>query len=152
MTITILVDADACPVKEEILRVAERHDLPVVLVSNQGMRPSRDPLVRHVVVSDKFDAADDWIVENAKAHDIAVTADVPLAVRLVEKTVIVLGPTGRRFTPESIGMASAMRDLNQELREAGVIKGYNKPFSARDRSAFLQAMELAVRQAKAAIA
>ncbi|MEZ5792742.1 MAG: YaiI/YqxD family protein [Nitratireductor sp.] len=149
MSITIHVDADACPVKEEILRVAERHDLPVILVSNQGMRPSRDPLVRHVVVSDKFDAADDWIVENASSHDIAITADVPLAVRLVDKAVIVLGPTGRRFTPESIGMASAMRDLNQELREAGAIRGYNKPFSARDRSAFLQAMELAVRQAKA---
>ncbi|MEZ5791848.1 MAG: DUF188 domain-containing protein [Nitratireductor sp.] len=118
-------------------------------MSNQGMRPSRNPLVRHVVVSDKFDAADDWIVDNANANDIAVTADVPLAVRLVDKGDRAW-PTGRRFTPQSVGMASALRDLNQELREAGVISGYNKPFSARDRSAFLQAMELAVRQARAA--
>ncbi|MFZ1812841.1 MAG: YaiI/YqxD family protein [Rhizobiaceae bacterium] len=146
---TIFIDADACPVKEEVLRVAERHGLPVVLVSNQGMRPSRDPMVRNVLVSGKFDAADDWIAEQATGGDIAVTADIPLASRLVEKGVHVIGPTGRLFTPDSIGMASAMRNLNQELREAGVIKGYNKPFSGADRSRFLQALEQLARLAKA---
>lgn len=143
----IFVDADACPVKPEILKVAERHGLPVTFVANSGLRPSRDPMVTNVVVSGKFDAADDWIVDNAGAGDIAVTADVPLAARLVEKGVHVLGPTGRPFTPESIGMALAMRNLNQNLREAGEIRGFNAAFSPRDRSVFLQALELAVRRA-----
>lgn len=145
----ILVDADACPVKTEILKVAERHGLPVTFVANSGLRPSRDPMVRNVVVSGKFDAADDWIVENASAGDVAVTADVPLAARLVEKGVHVLGPTGRAFTPETVGMALAMRNLNQNLREAGEIRGFNAAFSQRDRSAFLQALEIAARRAKA---
>ncbi len=145
---SILVDADACPVKAEILKVAERHGLRVVLVANSGLRPSRDPMVRNVVVSGKFDAADDWIVENAQLGDIAVTADVPLAARLVEKAIYVLGPTGRAFTPESVGMALAMRNLNQNLREAGEIRGFNAAFSPRDRSAFLQALELAVRRTR----
>lgn len=145
----IFVDADACPVKPEILKVAERHGLPVTFVANSGLRPSRDPMVRNVVVSGKFDAADDWIVENASAGDVAVTADVPLAARLVEKGVHVLGPTGRAFTPETVGMALAMRNLNQNLREAGEIRGFNAAFSQRDRSAFLQALEIAARRAKA---
>jgi uncharacterized protein YaiI (UPF0178 family) len=145
---SIFVDADACPVKAEILKVAERHGLPVVLVANSGLRPSRDPMVRNVVVSGKFDAADDWIVDNAQLGDIAVTADVPLAARLVEKAIYVLGPTGRAFTPESVGMALAMRNLNQNLREAGEIRGFNAAFSPRDRSAFLQALELAVRRTR----
>lgn len=144
---TIHVDADACPVKDEVLKVAERHGLPVTFVANSGMRPSRDPMVRHVVVSGKFDAADDWIVDNSASGDIAITADVPLAARLVEKGVHVLGPTGRPFTPETIGMALAMRNLKQDLREAGEIKGYNPGFTAKDRSAFLQALDHAVRRA-----
>ena len=143
----IFVDADACPVKAEILKVAERHGLPVTFVANSGLRPSRDPMIRNVVVSGKFDAADDWIVENAESGDLAVTADVPLAARLVEKGVHVLGPTGRPFTPESIGMAVAMRNLKQDLREAGEIKGYNPGFSAKDRSAFLQALDTTARRA-----
>ncbi len=143
----IFVDADACPVKAEATKVAERHDLVITFVANSGMRPSRDPMIRNVVVSGKFDAADDWIVENAAAGDIAVTADVPLAARLVENGVHVLGPTGRPFTPESIGMALAMRNLKQDLREAGEIKGYNPGFTARDRSAFLQALDATVRRA-----
>jgi uncharacterized protein YaiI (UPF0178 family) len=145
---TIYVDADACPVKPEILKVAERHVLPVIIVSNSGMRPSRDPLVRHVVVSDSFDAADDWIVDNAKAGDIAVTADVPLAARLVANGVHVTSHSGRLFTEETIGVQSAMRNLNQDLREAGAISGYNAPFSHRDRSNFLQALDQLVRRAK----
>ncbi len=142
----IYVDADACPVKEEAIRVAERHGLRITFVSNGGLRPSRDPMIRNVVVPQGADAADDWIVENAIAGDVAVTADIPLAARLVEKAVHVIGPTGRPFTPETIGMALAMRDLKQHLRETGEIKGYNPSFSARDRSAFLSALDHAVRR------
>lgn len=145
---TIFVDADACPVKPEILKVAERCSLPVVMVANTGLRPSRDPMVKMVTVSGAFDAADDWIVDNAVSGDIAITADVPLASRLVEKGVHVTGPTGKLFTPENIGVQSGMRNFNQHLREAGEIKGYNTPFSARDRSNFLQAMDKLVRLAQ----
>lgn len=143
----IFVDADACPVKDEVVRVAERHGLVVTFVSNGGLRPSRDPMIRNVVVSKGPDAADDWIVENARANDIAITADIPLAARLVPKDVHVLGPTGRPFTPETIGMAVAMRDLKQHLRETGESKGYNASFSPRDRSAFLSALDQVVRRA-----
>lgn len=143
----IYVDADACPVKDEAIRVAERHGLRITFVSNGGLRPSRDPMIRNVVVPQGADAADDWIVENAIAGDVAVTADIPLAARLVEKAVHVIGPTGRPFTPETIGMALAMRDLKQHLRETGEIKGYNPSFSPRDRSAFLSALDQAVRHA-----
>ncbi len=143
----ILVDADACPVKPEILKVAERHGLAVTLVANSGLRPSRDPMIRNVIVSAGFDAADDWIAHNAAANDIVVTADIPLAARCVEKGALVLGPTGRPFTPESIGMAMAMRDLNQHLRETGASKGYNASFSPRDRSAFLSALDQMARRA-----
>jgi len=143
----IFVDADACPVKEEVVKVAERHRIAVIFVSNGGLRPSRDPMIRNVVVSKGADAADDWIVENAKAGDIVVTADVPLAARTVALGAHVLGPTGRPFTPETIGMAVAMRDLGKHLRETGESKGYNAAFSAKDRSAFLSALDLTVRRA-----
>jgi len=147
----IYVDADACPVKDEVVRVAERLGLVVTFVSNGGLRPSRDPMVRHVVVSKSADAADDWIVENARANDIVVTADIPLAARTVALGAHVLGPTGRPFTPESIGMAVAMRDLKQHLRETGESKGYNAGFTPKDRSRFLGALdEIARRAVKAA--
>lgn len=149
---SIFVDADACPVKDEIVRVAERHDLVVTFVANGGLRPSRDPMIRNVVVPQGADAADDWIVEHARPNDIAVTADVPLAARLVEKNVHTLGPTGRPFAVESIGMAVAMRDLKQHLRESGEIKGYNPGFTHRDRSAFLSALDQAVRIARKTVA
>ena len=142
----ILVDADACPVKDEVKRVAERHGLKVTFVANFGLRPSSNPLIRNVMVPHGADAADDWIVEHAAAGDIVVTADIPLASRALEKGAHVMGPTGKPFTRDSIGMALAMRELNQHLRETGESKGYNKEFSARDRSAFLQALdELVVR-------
>ena len=144
---TIYVEADACPVKQEVLTVTERHGLTVTLVSNGGLRPSRDPMVRHVVVGKGGDAADDWIVEHAAANDIVVTADVPLAARSVALGALVLGPTGRPFTPETIGMAVAMRDLKQHLRETGESKGYNASFSQRDRSAFLSALDQVCRRA-----
>ncbi|MFK7902171.1 MAG: YaiI/YqxD family protein [Nitratireductor sp.] len=147
----IYIDADACPVKDEVLKVAERHGLVVTLVSNGGMRPSRDPMIRNVIVPKNADAADDWIVEAAVKNDIVITADILLAERCVSNFVRVIGPTGREFTQESIGMQVAMRDLNQSLRESGEIKGYNKAFSAKDRSNFLQTLEASVRLAKAQV-
>ncbi len=146
----IFVDADACPVKPEILKVAERHGLRVTLVANSGLRPSRDTMVRNIIVSAGFDAADDWIVENAVENDIVVTADVPLATRCVAKGAHVTGPTGRLFDAANIGMASAMRDLGQHLRETGESKGYNAAFSQRDRSAFLETLDRLCRRAKSA--
>lgn len=143
----LYVDADACPVKDEVLRVADRHGLIVTFVSNGGLRPSRDPMIRNVVVSKGADAADDWIVDNARLNDIAITADVPLASRLVPNGVHVLGPTGRTFTPGSIGMDRAMRDLGQHLRETGESRGFNAAFTQRDRSAFLQSLDRTVRMA-----
>ncbi|MBN9075207.1 MAG: hypothetical protein BGN87_03800 [Rhizobiales bacterium 65-79] len=143
----ILVDADACPVKEEIVRVAERHGLAVTFVANSGLRPSRDPMIRNVVVSAGFDAADDWIADNARPNDIVVTADIPLAARALEKGAFAVGPTGKVFTAETIGTALAMRDLNRHLRETGESKGYNAAFAPRDRSAFLQALDRMARQA-----
>ena len=143
----IYVDADACPVKEEVVKVAERHCLVVTLVSNGGLRPSRNPMIRNVVVSKSADAADDWIAENAKANDVVITADIPLAARTVALGAHVLGMTGKPFTPETIGIAVAMRDLKQHLRETGESKGYNASFSPRDRSAFLGALDQIVRRA-----
>jgi uncharacterized protein len=143
----ILVDADACPVKDEVLKVAERHGLAVIFVANGGLRPSRDPMVRHVVVSKGADAADDWIADEATERDVVITADVPLAARIVEKGALALAPTGRPFTAETIGMAVAMRDFKQHLRESGEIRGFNPSFSQRDRSSFLSALDQAVRRA-----
>ena len=144
----LFVDADACPVKDEALRVAERLGLVITFVSNGGVRPSRDPMVRIVVVPQGADAADDWIVEQAQANDIVLTADIPLASRAIDKGCHVLGFTGKQFTPASIGMALAMRNLNQHLRETGESKGYNASFRPADRSAFLSALDTLGRKAK----
>jgi uncharacterized protein YaiI (UPF0178 family) len=143
----IYVDADACPVKAEVIKVAERFALEVTFVSNGGLRPSRDPMIRSVVVSKGADAADDWIVENTKPNDVVVTADIPLAARTVALGAHVLGPTGRSFTPETIGMAVAMRDLKQHLRETGESKGYNATFTPQDRSRFLGELDRILRRA-----
>ncbi|MDO9418881.1 YaiI/YqxD family protein [Pararhizobium sp.] len=145
----IYVDADACPVKPEVLRVAERHALKVIFVANSGLRPSRDPMVENVIVSADFDAADDWIAERAGPGDIVITADVPLAGRCVGAGAFVTGPTGRVFDTANIGMAAAMRDLGQHLRETGESKGYNAAFSPRDRSAFLETLDRLCRRSKA---
>ncbi|MET3660167.1 YaiI/YqxD family protein [Aquamicrobium ahrensii] len=147
MAPVIYVDADACPVKAEVLRVAERFDLATVFVANGGLRPSRDPKIRNVVVSAGADAADDWIVEHTRRNDVVITADIPLAARTVALGAHVLGPTGRPFTPETIGMALAMRDLKQHLRETGESKGFNASFSARDRSRFLGELDRLVKLA-----
>lgn len=144
----ILVDADACPVKPEVLKVAERHGLAVTFVANSGLRPSRDPMVRNVIVSAGFDAADNWIAEAARKGDVVITADVPLAVRCVAAGALVTGPTGRIFDETNIGMASAMRDLSAHLRETGESKGYNAAFSPRDRSKFLEVLDRLCRKAK----
>lgn len=144
---TIFVDADACPVKDEAMRVAERLGLVITLVSNGGIRPSRDPMVTVVIVPSGADAADDWIVEHAQANDIVLTADIPLASRAIDKHCHVLGFTGRPFTPASIGMALAMRDLKQHLRETES-RGYNASFRPADRSAFLSALDTFGRKAK----
>jgi len=119
----IYVDADACPIKDEVLRVCGRHGLEVYMVSNGGLRPSADPRVHTVIVGNEPDAADDWIAEKIEAGDIAVTNDISLAARCIEKGARVLAPTGKPFTEESIGMAVAMRDLMTQLRDSGEITG-----------------------------
>jgi uncharacterized protein YaiI (UPF0178 family) len=145
----IYVDADACPVKPEILKVAERYVMEVTFVANSGLRPSRDPMVKNVIVSNGFDAADNWIAEHCGPGDIVVTADVPLAGRSVATGAMVTGPTGRVFDQSNIGMATAMRDLGAHLRETGESKGYNAAFSPRDRSSFLETFDRLCRRAKA---
>jgi uncharacterized protein len=147
-SLQIYVDADACPVKDEVVRVAGRHAVKVTFVANFGLRPSRDAMIANVVVSQGADAADDWIVEHADAGDIVVTSDIPLARRSLEKGAVVMGPTGRPFTASSIGMALAMRELNQHLRETGESRGLNAGFTPKDRNAFLQALDEAVVRGK----
>jgi uncharacterized protein len=144
----IFVDADACPVKAEVERVAERHGLVVHIVSNGGIRPSANPLLRTVIVDGAADAADDWIAEHIQANDIAITADIPLASRCLKKGAAVLGPTGKPFTEESIGMALGMRDLHRHLREATGTQTFNAGFTKADRSRFLNALENAIQAAK----
>ena len=142
--ITIFIDADACPVKAETYRVAERYGLHVYVVANSFLNVPREPWIERVIVSDGFDAADDWIAERAGPHSIVITADVPLASRCVKAGASALSPTGKAFTDSSVGMALATRNLMQELREAGAVTGGPPPFSARDRSAFLGALDRAV--------
>jgi uncharacterized protein len=144
----IYIDADACPVKDEAIRVAMRHRLTITLVANQGSRPTRDPMIRYVYVPYGPDAADDWIIEQVNSNDIVVTADIPLASRALQLGAQVLAPTGKRFTTDSIGMALAMRELKQHLRETGESRGLNPEFSQRDRSQFLAALDEAVTRAK----
>lgn len=141
----IYVDADACPVKREVLKVAERHGLVVYIVSNGGSRPSQNPKVHSILVPDGPDAADDWIAERITEGDVAITADILLAERCVKAQAKVLSPTGRPFTPDNIGNAVATRDLMTHLRETGEISGHNASFSQADRSRFLQALEMVVR-------
>ncbi len=134
----ILVDADACPVKDEVLEIAGRLGAEVVYVSNGGLRPSRYPGAQLVTVSAGADAADDWIVAQAHSGDIVVTADIPLAGRALEVGALVLNPNGRAFTAETIGAALSFRAFNQHLRETGESKGHNAAFSPADRARFKQ--------------
>jgi uncharacterized protein len=138
----IFVDADACPVKDEIFRVATRYGLKVLLVSNSSLRVPRNPLFESVVVAKgQFDGADDWIVEQITDRDIAITGDIPLAARCLEKGARALDAKGRVYSPESIGDALASRELMSHLRAMGEVGGGPPPFSARDRSTFLQRLD-----------
>ena len=137
----IYIDADACPVKAEIYRVAERYQLKVFVVSNSYLNVPRDPRHELVVVSDSFDAADNWIAERVGPDDIVVTADIPLADRSIKAGASVIGNTGLPFTPASIGMAMANRELLSNLRAMGEITGGPKPMAQRDRSRFLSALD-----------
>ena len=143
----VYVDADACPVKAEVARVAERHGLAVTYVANAWMQTPRAPRVRMQVVTGAFDAADNWIAGQVLESDIVITADIPLASRCLKAGAQVLGPSGRRFTGDNIGDAMATRELMSDLRAYGV-GGGPPPFSARDRSRFLDALELVVRDAR----
>lgn len=137
----IFVDADACPVKQEVYRVAKRYGLGVTLVANSWMRVPNEPRITLEVVSDAQDAADDWIVGHAGPHDIVVTADVLLASRCLKVGARVVGPTGKPFTEDNIGQTVAMRELLSELRGAGEMTGGPPPLNQRDRSLFLQQLD-----------
>ena len=143
----LYIDADACPVKDEVYRVAERYRLPVFVVSNSWIRVPRDARITPIVVDEGLDAADDWIAERAAAGDVVVTADIPLADRALKAGAQALHPTGRPFTPDSIGAALASRMIGEHLRSMGEVTRGPKPFTAADRSRFLQALDAAVRRA-----
>jgi len=144
----LYVDADACPVKPEIYRVAERYQLRVFVVANSWMRVPDDPMIELVMVADGLDVADDWIADHAGEGDIAITADIPLAARCVKNGARALGPSGHPFTEEGIGDVLATRNLMTELREAGDIQGGGRPFSKQDRSRFLQSLDAAIQAIK----
>ncbi|MBN8964646.1 MAG: YaiI/YqxD family protein [Rhizobiales bacterium] len=148
--IQIYVDADACPVKNEVYRVAERHGLKVFIVSNSPIAVPREPWIERIVVGAGMDAADNWIAERVGPGDIVVTADVPLAARGVKAGASVVAPNGKPFDDDSIGMALATRNLLHELRGAGEITGGPKAFAPRDRSRFLSALDQAIVRIKRA--
>jgi uncharacterized protein YaiI (UPF0178 family) len=137
----IFVDADACPVKNEVYRVADREQLEVTLVANSAMRIPENPRIELRVVGDGFDAADDWIVDHLETFDIVITADVLLADRCLKKGARVLGPSGKPFTDDNIGAAVATRNLLSDLRGAGQMTGGPPPLTKRDRSRFLQKLD-----------
>jgi uncharacterized protein len=146
--VDIYIDADACPVKDETVRVAARHGLKTYLVCDGGIRPSQNPLVELVIVTQGADAADDWIAEKIQKADICVTNDIPLAARCLERGAMALKPNGELFTENGIGMALANRELMQGLRETGEITGGPRPFSKSDRSEFLNRLETTVQASK----
>jgi uncharacterized protein YaiI (UPF0178 family) len=140
----IYVDADGCPVKDEVYRVADRYGLRVWVVANTWLRVPESPLINRVAVSEGLDRADDWIVERIGQGDIVVTADVPLAARCVKRGARAIAPSGKPFTEDSIGETVATRNLMTALREAGEIRGGGRPFTRQDRSRFLGALDAAV--------
>ena len=144
VSIQILVDADACPVKEEVYRVAFRRGVPVRIVSNMRLRVPEHPLVERVVVSDAFDAADDWIVEQADTRTVVITGDILLADRCLKAGATVIGHNGEPFTGASIGSAIATRAIMADLRAGGDVVGGPAPFGKADRSRFLQALDEAL--------
>jgi uncharacterized protein YaiI (UPF0178 family) len=140
----VYIDADACPVKDEVYRVAGRYGLKVVVVANGWLRVPDSPLIERVIVTEGLDRADDWIVEQAGPGDIVITADVPLADRSLKRGARALAPNGRPFTKDSIGNDLATRNLLTELRDTGQIRGGGRPFSKDDRSRFLGALDAMV--------
>jgi uncharacterized protein YaiI (UPF0178 family) len=145
-TTRIFVDADACPVKDEIYRVAIRHELPVFVVAGQLIRVPQDPLIERVAAGSGMDAADDWIAERAGRGDIVITSDIPLASRCVKAGAEVIAPTGKPFTEQSIGMTLAVRNLMTDLRSSGEVTGGPRSFAPRDRSAFLSTLDRTIRR------
>lgn len=141
----IFVDADGCPVKEEVYRVARRHGLGVTIVANARMRIPEDDRFTLVVVGDRFDAADDWIVERCVRDDLVITGDIPLASRCLKQGAVVLDQRGGLFTEDNIGEALANRELLSHLRNLGTITGGPSPFDARDRSRFLHRLDESIR-------
>jgi uncharacterized protein YaiI (UPF0178 family) len=148
--ISLYIDADACPVKAEIYRVAERYGLKVYVVSNSYINVPRDPRIERVVVSDSFDAADNWIAERVGPEDIVITSDIPLADRSLKKGAAAIGSTGVAFTTSSIGMAMASRELMSNLRAMGETTGGPKPMSPRDRSRFLSTLDETIQKLRRA--
>jgi uncharacterized protein len=144
----IFVDADACPVKEEIYRVAERYGLRVILVANSLMRTPTEDWIELVLVNSQFDSADNYIVDHLEADDIVISGDIPLAARCLGRGALVLRPTGRPFTEENIGDALATRDLLSQLRDAGSLAGGPAPFQKKDRSHFLQGLDGAIQSVR----
>ncbi len=146
--ITIYIDADACPVKDETYKVATRYKIPVVVVANSYMKIPFDPLVQMQVVEGNFDAADDWIVENSKTNDIVITADILLAERCVKKSVRTLGHKGDEFTEDNIGSVVANRELMQNLRQMGEVRGGPAPMNKKARSEYLGALDRIIQSIK----
>ncbi|HUF17961.1 MAG TPA: YaiI/YqxD family protein [Thermoanaerobaculia bacterium] len=142
----IFVDADACPVKQEIYRVADRLELEVTVVANSFLNVPADPLVTLAVVAEGIDAADDWIVDHVRENDIVITGDIPLAARSLRNGALVLGFGGKAFTHENIGDALATRGLLSDLRDRGEVSGGPAPFDKRDRSRFLQSLDSLIQQ------
>jgi len=148
--IQIYIDADACPVKDEVYRVAGRYGLKIWVVANSFMQVPQSPLIERVIVDGGFDAADNWIAERAAPGAIVITSDIPLASRCVKAGAEVIGNSGKPFTESSVGMALATRNLMQDLRAMGEVTGGPKPFAARDRSRFLSALDETVVRLKRA--
>ena len=144
----IYIDADACPVKSEVFRVAERYELDVTLVSNTWMNTPKSNQIRLKVVEEKFDAADDWIVDHVQADDIVISADIPLADQCLGKGARVLGPKGRVFTKNNIGDIMATREIMSHLRDLGTMTGGPAPFQKKDRSRFLQSLDQMIQAIK----
>ncbi|WP_418897977.1 YaiI/YqxD family protein [Terripilifer ovatus] len=142
--IRIFVDADACPVKDEVYRVAARYGLKTFIVANSFMLVPKDPLIERVIVGAGMDAADNWIAEHATPRDVVITADIPLAARCVKAGASVIAPNGRVLNENSIGMALATRNLMQDLRDSGETTRGPRPFAPRDRSTFLSALDQAI--------
>ena len=146
--LVIYVDGDACPAKDEVYRVAGRHQLLTRVVTNSWLRLPESPLIELCIVAEGLDAADDWIVAHIAADDIAITADIPLAARCLEKGAVVLGPNGKPFDDGNIGAALATREIMSDLRDRGEIRGNNPSFTKQDRIRFLDALEKTVQTAR----